>query len=318
MPGTNSDAPFAKWMAKVRFTTLDPFKFISIHICCCRSKTPKRPPHTRLSLSKWPDIRSKFPMTLGAPQHSFYSRKPLLIVALRYINDPSVMQSCVQSGSGFQGPTNFIFATHFIFIFKAQLQNHFLLLFASNASRAGLILGDVLFRTHVVMFDASDYPYKVMIGIGKQNPAYKIGAPPLPLPPPSPLPPSPPSLRCITLRISLSSPPSPPPGTPHALLQKVVASKTGSSSGKAAPTANDIVPVKNFQNCQVPSQNPRAKGEKGDKCFQFFVNISVGTPRQELTVILDRCAASSTRLLRAPCLIGVYALYFSLSLLQRL
>lgn len=67
MPGTNSDAPFAKWMAKVRFTTLDPFKFISIHICCCRSKTPKRPPHTRLSLSKWPDIRSKFPMTLGAP-----------------------------------------------------------------------------------------------------------------------------------------------------------------------------------------------------------------------------------------------------------
>jgi hypothetical protein len=46
----------------------------------------------------------------------------------------------------------------------------------------GLILGDVLFRTHVVMFDASDYPNNVIIGIGKQNPAYKIGIAPLILP----------------------------------------------------------------------------------------------------------------------------------------
>jgi hypothetical protein len=29
------------------------------------------------------------------------------------------------------------------------------------------------------MFDASDYPNNIVIGIGKQNPAYKIGVAPL-------------------------------------------------------------------------------------------------------------------------------------------
>jgi len=134
-----------------------------------------------------------------------------------YINDPSVMQSCVQSGSGFQG----------------------------------LILGDVLFRTHVVMFDASDYPNNIVIGIGKQNPGYTIGA-------------------------------------PHALVHKVLATKVGSSSGRSsysAPAATDSVTVKNFQNCQ------------------FFVNISVGSPRQELTVILD--SGSSVFAIFSSCVKGV-------------
>jgi hypothetical protein len=45
-----------------------------------------------------------------------------------------------------------------------------------------------------------------------------------------------------------------PTGAAHPSIQKVVASKVGSSSGKsafAAPAASDVVAVKNFQNCQV-------------------------------------------------------------------
>ncbi len=51
----------------------------------------------------------------------------------------------------------------------------------------GIILGDVLFRTHVVMFDLSLFPITILIGIAKQNPAYRLpssahpsGAPPVP------------------------------------------------------------------------------------------------------------------------------------------
>jgi hypothetical protein len=72
------------------------------------------------------------------------------------------MQSCVQSGSGFQGAPSHQHSTPFT---SSHLTH----------SHAGLILGDVLFRTHVVMFDASDYPNNVVIGIGKQNPSYTIG-----------------------------------------------------------------------------------------------------------------------------------------------
>lgn len=179
MPGTDHDHPFATWMKRVKNT-------------------------------KTPSSHASFFVKMGGhtfeiPYHTWY------------INDPTVMQSCVQSGSGFQG----------------------------------LILGDVLFRTHVVMFDASAYPSSVMIGIGKQNPGYKIGA-------------------------------------AHPSIQKVVASKAGSSSGKssfAAPAASDVVAVKNFQNCQ------------------FFVNISVGSPRQELTVILD--SGSSVFAIFSSCVHGV-------------
>ena len=118
---------------------------------------------------------------------------------------------------------------------------------ATHAFTPGLILGDVLFRTHVIMFDASDYPNKIIIGIGKQNPSYKIGTAFAfcfrRLPP--------------ALPIRLSSPitvNTPTSGAPHALVQKVVAAKTGSSSGRsayAAPAATDAVTVRNFQNCQV-------------------------------------------------------------------
>jgi len=77
-------------------------------------------------------------------------------------------------------------------------------------------------------------------------------------------------------------------GSAHPSIQKVVAVKTGSSSGKdafVAPQATGIVPVKNYQNCQ------------------FFVNISVGSPRQELTVILD--SGSSTFAIFSSCVHGV-------------
>jgi len=179
MPGTESDGPFAKWMATVHDT-----------------KTPASHASFFVSLAGH---------TFEIPYNTWY------------INDPSVMQSCVQSGSGFQG----------------------------------LILGDVLFRTHVVMFDASNYPSSVVVGIGKQNPSYRLGS-------------------------------------SHALVHKVPAVKTGSSSGRAAyaaPAATDAVRVQNFQNCQ------------------FFVNISVGTPRQELTVILD--SGSSVFAIFSSCVHGV-------------
>ncbi len=38
----------------------------------------------------------------------------------------------------------------------------------------GIIRGDVLFRTHVVMFDLSLFPLTILIGIAKQNPAYRL------------------------------------------------------------------------------------------------------------------------------------------------
>jgi hypothetical protein len=44
----------------------------------------------------------------------------------------------------------------------------------------GIILGDVLFRTHVVLFDLSLFPLTILIGIAKQNPAYRLPSPPAP------------------------------------------------------------------------------------------------------------------------------------------
>jgi hypothetical protein len=51
----------------------------------------------------------------------------------------------------------------------------------------GIILGDVLFRTHVVMFDLTLFPLTILLGIAKQNPNYRLpsqmqpsGAPPAP------------------------------------------------------------------------------------------------------------------------------------------
>jgi hypothetical protein len=48
------------------------------------------------------------------------------------------------------------------------------------------------------------------------------------------------------------------------MLQKVVAAKTGSSSGKhsfTAPAATDVVTLKNFQNCQVITRSKTLKRE---------------------------------------------------------
>jgi hypothetical protein len=38
----------------------------------------------------------------------------------------------------------------------------------------GILVGDVLFRRYVVLFDLRHYPESVVIGIGKQNPKYTV------------------------------------------------------------------------------------------------------------------------------------------------
>ncbi|EKX44705.1 hypothetical protein GUITHDRAFT_109483 [Guillardia theta CCMP2712] len=81
-----------------------------------------------------------------------------------------------------------------------------------------VLVGDVLFRRYVVMFDLSTFPGPVTIGIGKRNPNYKLA-------------------------------------TKHETISKITAHK---------------------QPAQVNHEST-----------QYFVNVSIGTPRQKMPVIFD-------------------------------
>lgn len=105
----------------------------------------------------------------------------------------------------------------------------------------GILVGDVIFRKYVVMFDLTMYPSQVMLGIGRRNPAYEAGS-------------------------------------SHPIVKKVAASKQVGMHGPlpeiggkkyVAPIATDVVGVYNKMETQ------------------YFINVSVGTPRQHLTVIFD-------------------------------
>jgi hypothetical protein len=105
----------------------------------------------------------------------------------------------------------------------------------------GILVGDVIFRKYVVMFDLTMYPSQVMLGIGRRNPDYKAG-------------------------------------TSHPIVKKLAASKQVGMHGPLpeiggkkyqAPLATDVVGVYNKMETQ------------------YFINVSVGTPRQHLTVIFD-------------------------------
>jgi hypothetical protein len=92
----------------------------------------------------------------------------------------------------------------------------------------GIILGDVLFRTHVVMFDLTLFPETILLGIAKQNPSYHL---------PSSLKPS-------------GSPPAP------TQVSKVLPQNYQSYT---APIARSRVPLRNFQDSQVVAAFPRAR-----------------------------------------------------------
>jgi hypothetical protein len=87
----------------------------------------------------------------------------------------------------------------------------------------GIILGDVLFRTHVVLFDLSLFPLTILIGIAKQNKAYRL---------PSPVHPS---------------GAAPAPSVVSSVLPQNYRSYT-------PPIARSRVPMRNFQDSQVQQQ----------------------------------------------------------------
>lgn len=106
----------------------------------------------------------------------------------------------------------------------------------------GILVGDVLFRRYLVLFDLRKYPETVVIGIGKQNPKYA-------------------ALK---------------PGQTHETVPKLAAYKRKplNISDTAPPRyrppmARDRIPVWNQEETQ------------------YFVNLTVGTPRQKFTVIFD-------------------------------
>ena len=105
----------------------------------------------------------------------------------------------------------------------------------------GLLVGDVFFRRYVVMFDLSDYPQLVLVGMAERNPAYKV--------------------------LDFYE--------PARKLTKLIASKrpfvnvSRHPPGYEVPIASDRIPVYN----QLETQ--------------YFINISVGSPRQNFTVIFD-------------------------------
>lgn len=104
-----------------------------------------------------------------------------------------------------------------------------------------VLVGDVLFRRYVVMFDLTAFPGPVTIGIGKRNPNYKLA-------------------------------------TKHEYVKKIAAVKKPAQiitetkaikKGYHYPLAADRVPVVNHESTQ------------------YFVNVSIGTPRQKMPVIFD-------------------------------
>ena len=130
----------------------------------------------------------------------------------------------------------------------------------------GIILGDVLFRTHVVMFDLTLFPLTILLGIAKQNPNYRL---------PSQMQPS-------------GAPPAP------TTISKVLPPNYQSYK---APIARSRVPLRNFQdsqvtlvacsNCYTFPLKSRRPSFLTPLAAQFFVNVSVGTPPQELEVVFD-------------------------------
>jgi len=104
---------------------------------------------------------------------------------------------------------------------------------------SGILVGDVLFRRYVVMFDLTRFPEAVLMGIAKRKADYV-------------------------------------PGTKHPVVKKVAAIKVSGqpkgSQGKVrykAPIADNTIPIFNKEETQ------------------YFINVSMGTPRQQFTVIFD-------------------------------
>jgi hypothetical protein len=108
----------------------------------------------------------------------------------------------------------------------------------------GMLVGDVLFRRYLVMFDLRHYPDTVVIGIGKQSASYI-------------------------------------PAKKHTRIGKLAASKrlpaavstVHAPPGYKVPYARDRLPVIN------------------QEMTQYFVNVTVGTPKQTFTVIFDTGSA---------------------------
>jgi len=103
----------------------------------------------------------------------------------------------------------------------------------------GILVGDVLFRRYVVMFDLTAFPERVLIGIGKRKAGYQLGA-------------------------------------PHPVINKMAAVKVAGKPGGEqvaakykAPKATDRIAIWNQEETQ------------------YFINVSVGIPRQKFTVIFD-------------------------------
>jgi len=108
----------------------------------------------------------------------------------------------------------------------------------------GLLVGDVLFRRYVVLFDLRHYPETVVIGIGTQSATYV-------------------------------------PASKHATISKLSATKrlpinvstTHAPPGYQVPYARDRIPIHN------------------QEMTQYFINVTVGTPKQVFTVIFDTGSA---------------------------
>mmetsp|Transcript_3454 Transcript_3454/g.8250 ORF Transcript_3454/g.8250 Transcript_3454/m.8250 type:complete len:549 (-) Transcript_3454:117-1763(-) len=104
-----------------------------------------------------------------------------------------------------------------------------------------VLVGDVLFRRFVVMFDLTTFPGPVTIGIAKRNPDYKLA-----------------SKHEYVTKIAAHKHPA-----------QVISETKAISPKYHAAIASDRVPVVNHENTQ------------------YFVNVSIGTPRQKLPVIFD-------------------------------
>mmetsp|Transcript_44370 Transcript_44370/g.111080 ORF Transcript_44370/g.111080 Transcript_44370/m.111080 type:complete len:509 (+) Transcript_44370:11-1537(+) len=104
-----------------------------------------------------------------------------------------------------------------------------------------VLIGDVLFRRYVVMFDLTTFPGPVTIGIAKRNPNYKLS-----------------SKHEYVSKIAAHKQPA-----------QVITETKAIKKGYHAAIASDRVPTVNHENTQ------------------YFVNVSIGTPRQKMPVIFD-------------------------------
>jgi len=121
---------------------------------------------------------------------------------------------------------------------------------------SGILVGDVLFRRYLVMFDLSKFPNQVVLGIARRKEGYK-----------------------------------PAVHHSHAVVKKVVAHKKA-----GAPQGETHVPRHQRQHAPPgPPYRPPFAGDRmpvyNKEDTQYFINVSLGTPRQSFTVIFDTGSA---------------------------